>query len=87
MPNTFRDYYQLLNIDPRADEQMIKEAYRVLARKYHPDVNTDPGALVVMRYLNEARNVLRRKRFEYDRKLALQQKAVGGSLPTFDWLD
>lgn len=36
-----RDYYEVLGIDKSADEAAIKKAYRVLAKKYHPDMN--PG--------------------------------------------
>jgi curved DNA-binding protein len=37
----FKDYYATLGVEPDADEQTIKRAYRKLARQYHPDVN--PG--------------------------------------------
>ena len=36
-----RDYYEVLGIDRNADDAAIKKAYRVLAKKYHPDTN--PG--------------------------------------------
>ena len=37
----FKDYYQILGVDPTADAKEIKTAYRKLARKTHPDLN--PG--------------------------------------------
>jgi len=36
-----RDYYEVLCVEKNADDSAIKKAYRVLAKKYHPDIN--PG--------------------------------------------
>jgi preprotein translocase subunit Sec63 len=34
-----KDYYEILGIPKTASEDQIKQAYRNLAKKYHPDVN------------------------------------------------
>ena len=41
MAEAKRDYYEVLGIGRDADDAAIKKAYRVLAKKYHPDMN--PG--------------------------------------------
>ena len=47
-------YYQRLGIKGNAGREAVKRAYRRLARKYHPDLNTDPGATIRMQQINEA---------------------------------
>lgn len=39
-----KEYFEILNLEPPASEEEIKQAYRVLAKMYHPDKNPDPGA-------------------------------------------
>ncbi len=65
----FVDYYKVLGIDKTASEKDIKNAYRKLARKYHPDLNpNDQEANKKFQEINEANEVLTdpEKRKKYD---------------------
>ncbi len=64
-----KDYYKILGISRNATEKEIKQAYRRLARKYHPDVNPgDKSAESKFKEINEANEVLsnQEKRKKYD---------------------
>jgi curved DNA-binding protein len=64
----FQDYYKILGVPRNAEDAEIKKAYRKLARKYHPDVNTAADAEDKFKEVNEAYDVLRdkEKRKAYD---------------------
>ena len=47
-----RDYYEVLGVEKNADDAAIKKAYRVLAKKYHPDMN--PGDAEAEKKFKEA---------------------------------
>jgi molecular chaperone DnaJ len=53
-----RDYYETLGVSRNADKEEIKQAYRRLARKYHPDVNKEPGAEERFKEINRAYEIL-----------------------------
>jgi DnaJ-class molecular chaperone len=68
-----RTFYQILQVDPAADPEVIDAAFRRLALKYHPDRSTDSNAAERMRELLEAKNILSdpTRRRAYDRSLGI----------------
>jgi len=77
-----RDYYEVLGISKGASKDDIKSAYRKLAKKYHPDINKEPGAEAKFKEVQEAYDVLYddNKRATYDQfgHAAFEQGANGG---------
>ena len=90
-----RDYYEVLDVPRDADADRIQQAFRSLARRYHPDVNKDPAAEERFKEINEAYQVLsepktraRYDRFgpdfrqipeDYDEQVAAQRAARGAA--------
>lgn len=62
------NYYELLNVDRNASSNDIKQAYRSMAKKYHPDINKSPEASKIIISLNDAKDTLLDpvKRKDYD---------------------
>lgn len=54
----FKDYYQLLGIFPFASKQEIKQAYRRMSLKWHPDKNAGIDVTEIMQDINEAYEIL-----------------------------
>ena len=52
------NFYEILGVPKKASADDIKKAYRKLARKYHPDRNSDPNAAERFKKVGEAYNVL-----------------------------
>ena len=65
----YKDYYAVMGVERDASQDDIKRAYRKLARKYHPDVSSEPDAEARFKEVGEAYVVLKdpEKRAAYDR--------------------
>jgi curved DNA-binding protein len=65
----YKDYYEILGVPRDATQEQIKNAYRKLARKYHPDVSKEPEAEARFKEMGEAYKVLKdpETRASYDR--------------------
>jgi curved DNA-binding protein len=86
----YKDYYKILGIDRNASQKEIKQAYRKLARQYHPDVNPgDTTAEARFKEINEAHEVLSdpEKRKKYDQLGSQWQswQRMGRRPQDFDW--
>jgi curved DNA-binding protein len=80
----FKDYYATLGVSKTATADQIKQAFRKLARKYHPDVNpSDKTAEAKFKEINEAYEVLSDadKRRKYDQFGQYWNRADGAGWP------
>jgi curved DNA-binding protein CbpA len=84
----FTDPYKVLQVDPDAEPEVIRAAYRALALKYHPDVST--GSQDHMAALNHAWGILRdadaraacdQARADVQRKPEVRQPEVSYEMP------
>src|SRR3990167_8014683 len=97
---TKRDYYEILGVGKNASPDELKKAYRVKARKHHPDVDKSTGAEERFKEINEAYQVLSdsQKKAAYDQfgHAAFQPGGGfggagappgGGGFRTYTWTD
>ncbi|MBA3660884.1 MAG: DnaJ domain-containing protein [Gammaproteobacteria bacterium] len=82
----YKDYYSILGVDRKANEGDIKQAYRRLARKFHPDVSKETNAEEKFKNVQEAYEVLKdkEKRAAYD-QLGSQWKSGQDFRPPPGW--
>ena len=81
----FKDYYKALGVSKDARPDEIKKAFRKLARKYHPDINSGAAAEAKFKDVNEAYEVLKdpERRAAYDQ--LGQEPPRGRGQPPPDW--
>lgn len=82
----FKDYYEVMGLKRDATVEQIRRAYRVLARKFHPDVNKAADSEARFKELGEAYEVLKdpEKRAAYD-QLGANWKTGQDFRPPPDW--
>ena len=85
----YKDYFQILGVERNADADVIKRAFRSLARKYHPDVNPDDKqAEARFKEISEAYEVLsdpdKRRRYEQFGQYWNQAGGSSGGAPGMD---
>ncbi|BDR58353.1 molecular chaperone DnaJ [Xylocopilactobacillus apicola] len=75
-----KDYYEILGVSKDASEAEIKKAYRELTKKFHPDINHEPGAEEKFKDINEAYEVLSdpSKKAQYDQFGSADPNGAGG---------
>ena len=71
--------YEILEVSEKASPEVIEKAYKVLVKRYHPDLQKEEdkkNAEVMMKKINEAYEVLQdaQKRMEYDNNLEEKRK-------------
>jgi curved DNA-binding protein CbpA len=75
-----KTYYQVLMVDPSADQDILAVVHRRLAQRYHPDIDPSDEARQRMTEVNQAWQVLRdpEKRARYDRELTNRRDRRSG---------
>lgn len=74
-PNEAPNFYVVLGVKRNATDEQIKKAYRIAAKTWHPDVNSEPNAAEQFRLVQEAYEILSQKRKLYDAGLQFEKDA------------
>ncbi|MDM8564815.1 DnaJ domain-containing protein [Candidatus Halobeggiatoa sp. HSG11] len=66
--NQVKNYYEIMEVEPHAEQSEIKKSYHRLAHKFHPDISTEENAEQKFQEINEAYEVLKNphRRFIHD---------------------
>ena len=80
-----KNYYELLDINPNASQDEVKDAYIKLSKLHHPDASSDPNSIEIFNAVTTAYKVLKdpKKRIIYDSKamrIGQDAKSVLGPL-------
>lgn len=88
---TKRDFYEVLGVSKTADEKEIKKAFKLLAKKYHPDISKEENAEEKFKEIQEAYACLSdsNKRQQYDQygHAAFDQMGGNQGFDGFDFSD
>lgn len=81
----WKDYYEILQVHPRAEAEIVAAAYRKLAQLYHPDRNNDPSATRRFQQISEAYEVLSdpERRVAYDHVYSAQVNVSAPPSPAY----
>lgn len=87
-----KNYYDILQINKNASPEIIEKAYKVLAKKYHPDLQTEENkkqAEEILKEINEAYEILSNpeKKKNYDDSLLEEERPVFEGTKTPDTSD